>query len=70
MHEDAVKRLKVPSASTKERSNVLTGKDPLEGWTENLTQEQIERILRVVSTFGLDFYGEDLEPDYSRLYAE
>lgn len=67
MPEDAVKRLKVPSATTKKWSNVLTGKDPLSGWKESLTTEQIKRILRVVSTFGLDFYDEGLEPDYSRL---
>jgi len=65
--DDAVKHLRVPSATTKRWSNVLSGKDPLVGWTENLTQAQVKRILKVVSTFGLDIYGEGLEPDYSRL---
>ena len=67
--EDAVKRLKVPSATAKKWSNVVTGKDPLAGWTEYLTKEQVKRILRIVSAFGLDFYGQDLEPNYGRLQA-
>ncbi len=68
MPAEAVNHLRIPSATTKDWSNVHTGKDPLMGWTRNLTKEQIGRILKVVSTFGLDFYGEDLEPDYDRLY--
>jgi hypothetical protein len=69
MPAEAIKHLRIPSATTKEWSNVRAGKDPLAGWTKNLTKEQIKQILAVTSTFGLDFYGEDLEPDYNRLYS-
>jgi len=70
MPKKAIEHLKTPSATTKEWSNVLANKDLLAGWTnKHLTKEQIKQILKVVSTFGLDFYGEDLEPDYGRLYS-
>ena len=36
----------------------------LSKWKENLSKKQIEKILKVVSDFGLDFYTEDIEPDY------
>lgn len=69
MPAEAIKHLRIPSATTKDWSNVRAGKDPLAGWTKNLSKEQIKQILAVTSTFGLDFYGEDLEPDYDRLYG-
>jgi hypothetical protein len=69
MPAEAIKHLRIPSATTKDWSNVRSGKDPLAGWTKNLTKEQIKQILAVTSTFGLDFYGEELEPDYNRLYS-
>lgn len=37
------------------------------GWQEQLTQEQISRILGVVNAFGLTFYGEAAEADHSVL---
>jgi len=36
-------------------------------WRSRLTDPQIDRILEIVSAFGLDFYTRDLEPDYDRL---
>jgi len=36
-------------------------------WKKNLKERQIEKILNVVSKFGLDFYTEQLEPDYHKL---
>jgi hypothetical protein len=36
-------------------------------WRRRLTPQQIDIILRIVEEFGLDFYGEQLEPDYERL---
>lgn len=36
-------------------------------WKRTLTIHQIDRILRVVQTFGMDFYSDALEPDYDRL---
>jgi hypothetical protein len=34
-----------------------------DGWRDQLTHEQISRILRVVNAFGLTFYGEEEEAD-------
>lgn len=67
---EAIARLQIPSATTAEASNVYQGKDPLSGWKEHLTPVQIKRILSLVELFGLDFYSEDLEPDYERLYVD
>jgi hypothetical protein len=41
----------------------------IDQWKKTLTREQIDRILRVVRDFGMDFYTEDPEPDYRRLNA-
>lgn len=37
------------------------------GWTTHLSREQVSRILGVTRALGLDFYGEDPEPDDERL---
>jgi len=64
--ESAVMRLRVPSREARKDFPILTGENPLDDWTKNLSKEQIRRILHLVSAFGLDFYGEGLEPDYER----
>lgn len=38
-------------------------------WRSYLDDETVDRILGVVTAFGLDFYGRDPEPDYDRLMA-
>ena len=65
--ESAAKRLRVPSKSVREHSPILAGEEPLAGWTKYLSKEQVERILHLVSAFGLDFYDDGLEPDYERV---
>ncbi|RMF24138.1 MAG: hypothetical protein D6756_07505 [Cyanobacteria bacterium J083] len=66
---EALLRLKVPSSTTIQQSNVYKGRNRLLGWQENLSPEQVVRILNVVSAFGLDFYSHEPEPDYERLAA-
>ena len=39
----------------------------LSKWKKYLSEKQIQRILKVVSDFGLDFYTEDIEPDYNNI---
>lgn len=56
-----------PSATTVEDSNVLTGKDRLSTWENRLSSEQVDRILSVIRVFGLDFYTQDLKPNFERL---
>jgi len=46
-----------------------SGISGLAGWQQQLDKEQVRRILAVAAEFGLDFYGEDVEPDYDRLYS-
>jgi hypothetical protein len=67
MPQSAVKHLRTPSKSVREDSSILTGEDPLAVWTKRLSKEQVKRILHLVSAFGLDFYGEGLEPEYERI---
>jgi hypothetical protein len=52
-----------PSATTKLSSAIVTGSDPLSFWQKRLSSQQIDRILSVVDSFGLDsLYGESPEP--------
>lgn len=60
-------RLCVPSKTVEESSAIISGKDQLSRWKEILTRDQVRQILDQVSEYGLDFYSEDLEPDYDRL---
>jgi len=43
------------------------GEQQLAKWRSRLSEEQIERVLDIVSAFELDFYTEELEPDYERM---
>jgi hypothetical protein len=65
--DEVIQKIKKPSNTVTEKSQVLSGKDPLAGWKENLNSEQISNILKVVNIFGMDFYSHDSEPDYNRL---
>lgn len=62
-------QLENPSMTTKKRSLQLRGVDRLESWKRVLSADQIDRILRIVKAFGLDFYGEASQPDYDRLHG-
>lgn len=66
MPEKAIHQLEVPSSMTQKGSS-LEEEIPLATWTSRLSKGQIERILNVVSKYGLDFYSDALEPDYDRL---
>jgi hypothetical protein len=57
-------------ASSTTKANARQGashRQRIDSWKRVLSTEQVERILRVVRDFGLDFYGRDAEPDYERL---
>ncbi len=68
--DDAKRHLRIPSFTTRAGSSVEGKEDQLALWKERLSRQQIRKILDVVSAFGLDFYTEELEPDYDRLYGE
>jgi Sulfotransferase family len=42
----------------------------LHAWKGNLSRRQIDNILGIVKEFGIDFYDESPEPDYTRLYRD
>jgi hypothetical protein len=48
-----LENLRQPSSTTSRKSAVWTGKNMTDQWKEDLTHEQIERILNVVEIFGL-----------------
>jgi hypothetical protein len=57
-------------ASATTKTSAIAGpshRQSIERWRKVLTPEQVEKILRVVRSFGMDFYTEDSEPDYDRL---
>jgi hypothetical protein len=58
-----ISQMRVPSATTKRKSAVVTGEDKISHWKKSLTSDQIDRILNVVDAFGLSYlYGDSLLP--------
>jgi hypothetical protein len=56
---------KVPSSMT-----YASGISGVEGWTRQLSGDQVERILSVTHGLGLSFYDEKVEPDYDLLHSQ
>jgi len=67
--KSAIKNLRAPSLLTpRDELNVVKNTNKqLSKWKKSLTQKQIERILKIVAYFDLDFYSEDIEPDYKKI---
>lgn len=63
----AYHQLRIPSATTEDNSPFSQGHSALSGWKKALSSEQIDNILRVVHEVGLDFYTDELQPDYKKL---
>jgi len=65
----AFRHLKLPSNVTQKNEKKMIAKmdAQLSKWKESLTEKQIERILSIVSAFGLDFYTKEIEPDYDNI---
>ena len=65
----AICHLKLPSNVTqKNDQRIITNTDlQLSKWKKSLSKKQIERILSIVIAFGLDFYTEEIEPDYENI---
>jgi len=66
--QNALEQLKIPSM-TAHLGDPWKGGNPLAVWQRRLSDNEIESILAVVKSFGMDFYTDKLEPDYSRLYT-
>ena len=65
--QKAVAQLSVPSDTVTSSSQIVSGKDPLSGWKNKLTEQQVSNILNVLQIFNMDFYNHELEPDYDKL---
>ena len=65
--QSMIKGLKRPSMLTLESEKQVINdvQKQLSKWKKTLSEKQIKDILNVVSLFNLDFYSEDIEPDYS-----
>jgi hypothetical protein len=68
--KEAVDQLRRFSRMTKIDSPIHETGDPLAKWSEKLSPEEIKMILNVVKAFGMDFYDENYEPNYERLYSQ
>ncbi len=64
--EKALKRINKPSGTTSNnyKKDINT---QLSKWKIQLKDKQIKTILDIISWFGLDFYTEDISPDYEYL---
>jgi hypothetical protein len=56
-----------PSGTTDSGSALRAGADPSSAWRKSLSVRQIDGILAVIRTFGLDFYDEKGRPVPARL---
>lgn len=67
--QSVIRHLKEPSMLTlgSERKVITNMDEQLSKWKKILSEKQIERILKIVNDFGLDFYTENLEPDYKKI---
>jgi hypothetical protein len=61
-YSDALAKIEQPSSVVS--SSGISG---ITGWKNNLSTEQISRILNAINSFGLTFYSENNEPDYKTL---
>jgi hypothetical protein len=67
--QSIMENLKEPSMLTlgRDRDIILKADKQLSKWKKSLSEKQIEKILNVVKDFNLDFYTENIEPDYGRI---
>jgi hypothetical protein len=58
-----------PSTSASDDLRTKDARAQLEKWTHQLSNRQIDNILRVVHAFEIDIYSRDPEPDYDALLS-
>jgi len=68
--EGALEEAARPSETANPGAAIRGGRDPLTAWRKGLDPEQVRRIVAVVRSFGIDYYGEDAMPDLRALAAE
>ena len=67
--QSAFRLLREPSMLTMKNDFKVVGKTKEQSakWKIILSDDQIKRILSIVSDFGLDFYTENIEPEYEKI---
>ena len=65
--QKAISQLSIPSDTVTSNSQIVSGKDPLSGWKNKLSEQQVSNIFKVLKIFNMDFYNHELEPDYEKL---
>ncbi len=65
--QKAISQLSIPSDTVTSGSQIVLGNDPLAGWKNKLTEQQVNNIIKVLKIFNMDFYNNSLEPDYEKL---
>ncbi|KYK27253.1 hypothetical protein AYK20_08355 [Thermoplasmatales archaeon SG8-52-1] len=65
----ALDQMKIPSLLTfKDARDLIKNSNlQLAKWKKSLSEKQIEKIIKIVNYFELNFYTEDIEPDYSKI---
>jgi len=65
--ENVRKQFSTVSATTRDEEDPTIVEKQLRKWRQQLSSTQIEAILTVVEAFGLDFYTDQVQPDYKHL---
>ena len=65
--DDVLSHLSIPSDTVTADSQIIQEADPLAGWKKQLSSAQVTSILEVLAVFNMDFYSQQLEPDYDKL---
>jgi len=65
--DNVLQHVDVASSSASDDLRTRDGEEQLSKWKAHLDDEQIERILSIVRTYGVDMYTKEPEPDYHRL---
>ncbi len=61
--QNVFKKMKIPSAEVREKSAILTGDNIIEKWKKEVTSNQIQQAIDILSIFELDkIYSEEPEP--------
>jgi len=65
----AINQLKKPSMLTldKNQDKIAKTNVQLSKWKKYLSKDKINKILSLVEDFGLDFYSDEIEPDYDSI---
>jgi hypothetical protein len=64
------RRLKAPSPQAIRRSAIVTQGNLIDGWRQDVTEDQVRRMVEILAMFGLDrIYQSDSMPDVRGAYA-